>query len=114
MLRERVRGGASETARRALADADAALPAAGALARDAAAAAVAAGDADFQAPTAAAAAAARLAAQQAAEGVVDATIEAIGPAALSADLPLERWFRELRVMRESDGGIARLRAMGAR
>ena len=114
MLRERVRGGASESARRALADADAALQAAGALARDAAASAVAAGDADFHAPTAASAAAARLAAQQAAEGVVDATIEAIGPAGLSADLPLERWFRELRVLRESDGGIARLRGIAGR
>ncbi len=113
MLRERVRGGGSETARRALAGADAALRAAGALARDAAAGAVAAGEAGFDAATAASAAAARLAAQQAAEQVVDATIEAIGPAALSADLPLERWFRELRVVRESDGGLARLRGMGA-
>jgi alkylation response protein AidB-like acyl-CoA dehydrogenase len=114
MLRERARGDASDAARRALADADAALHAAGALAREAAATAVGADDATFTAATAATAAAARLAAQQAAEQVVDATIEAIGPAALSADLPLERWFRELRVLRESDGGIARLRGMAAR
>ncbi len=100
MLRERARAGDSESTRWALADADVSLRAAAALSRDAA--------------DAATAAAARLVAQQTAEQVVDATIGAIGPAALSADLPLERWFRELRVLRESGGGLARLRAMSAR
>ena len=100
MLRERARAGDSESTRWALADADASLRAAAALSRDAAGAATAA--------------AARLVAQQTAEQVVDGTIGAIGPPALSADLPLERWFRELRVLRESGGGLARLRAMSAR
>ena len=103
MLRERARADAAESTRWALADADVHLRAAAALARD-----VADG-----AGVAAEAASARLIAQQAAEQVVDATIAAIGPPALSADLPLERWFRELRVLRESDGGLARLRAMSA-
>ena len=102
MLRERARAGDSESTRWALADADASLRAAAALSRDAAGG----GPAE--------AAAARLVAQQTAEQVVDATIAAIGPPALSADLPLERWFRELRVLRESGGGLARLRAMSAR
>ena len=59
------------------------------------------------------AAQARLAAQEAAARVVDTAIMAMGAAGLSADLPLERWLRELRVLRESDGGASRLRETAA-
>lgn len=49
-------------------------------------------------------AAARLLAVEAASRVVDRTIQLHGGAGMSADLPLERWYRELRVRRLDDGG----------
>jgi len=48
--------------------------------------------------------AARLLAAEAASRVVDRTIQMHGGAGMSADLPLERWYRELRVRRLDDGG----------
>ena len=48
-------------------------------------------------------------AADAAVGVVDRTIELHGLAALSADLPLERWARDLRSRRAAEGGAAQQR-----
>lgn len=63
-------------------------------------------DEDF-APSAALA---RLLAAEAAGRVVDRTIQIHGPAALSADLPLERWYRELRLRRLDDGAAGAQRS----
>ena len=45
-----------------------------------------------------------MAALEAASRVVDRTIRLHGGAGVSADLPLERWFRELRVRRAEGMG----------
>jgi len=50
--------------------------------------------------------AARLHAALAALEVVDRTIQLHGGAGVSTDLPLERWYRDLRVRRIDDGGEA--------
>ena len=138
IARARARGGrAGESGRWALADGQMLLAGARALVQEAAgpawelseeteatddstgASAGASAGAPAGAPEAAsaagaAAAQARLAAQAAASQAVDGAMAALGPAGLSADLPLERWFRELRVMRASDGGAGRLREATAR
>ena len=49
-------------------------------------------------------AAARVTAAGAATAIVDRTIQLHGSAGLSADLPLERWYRDLRTRRIDDGG----------
>ncbi|PZC48448.1 MAG: acyl-CoA dehydrogenase [Chloroflexi bacterium] len=128
IMRARLRsapiGGSAEADRWALADCDVALSAASAFTQAVAIsapwAAQEASDEDTDATRAPAApwgaeqvAGARLAVQDAAGRAVDAAITAMGPAGVSTDLPLERWWRELRVMRESDGGPARLRAATA-
>ena len=118
IMRARLRstpiGGSAEPHRWALADCDVALSAASAFTQ------AVARHADTDAPRTTAAPwgaeqgpGPRRAAQDAADRAVNATISAIGPASLSTDLPLERWWRELRVMRESHGGPARLRAAAA-
>jgi len=120
MVRERARGGgAGESGRWAVADGQTLLAAARGLVQRAADPAWTLGDgtpgstAEVDAAesrgVAARAAQARQAAQAAAMQVVDGAITTLGPAALSTDLPLERWFRELRVLQESDGGPGRLR-----
>ena len=50
------------------------------------------------------AAAARLLAAETAQRVVDRSIQLHGSAGISADLPLERWYRDLRARRLDDGG----------
>lgn len=53
---------------------------------------------------------ARLAAGSAATAVVDRTIQLHGSAGISADLPLERWYRDLRLRRIDEGGEAAQRS----
>lgn len=53
-------------------------------------------------------------ANEAAEGVVDWAMDLHGPAGGSADLPLERWARELRWQRLSSGGVDQSRLAIAR
>ena len=48
-------------------------------------------------------------ATEAAIGVVDRTLELHGPLALSADLPLERWARDLRSRQAAEGGATQQR-----
>ena len=43
-------------------------------------------------------------ASDAALDIVERTLELHGPLAASADLPLERWLRDLRARRLSEGG----------
>ena len=113
---ERARGGeAGESRRWAVADGQALVAGARALVRTAADPAweEQGEDKEDAGAAEATAAQARLAALVAAGRVVDGAMTALGPAGLSADVPLERWFRELRVVRESDGGRRRLREVSA-
>ena len=50
-------------------------------------------------------------ASEAAIGVVDRTLELHGPVALSADLPLERWARDLRTRHAAEGGSTQQRLL---
>ena len=50
-------------------------------------------------------------ASEAAIGVVDRTLELHGPLALSADLPLERWARDLRTRHAAEGGPTQQRLL---
>ena len=125
IVSDRPRSVTTAGGRWAVTDAEATLASAGALVREAAGPAWAVGveagpgecataapprrESAQDAGAIAAVARARRAALDASAHAVDGAITALGPAGLSADLPLERWFRELRVVRESDGGPARLR-----
>lgn len=94
------RAAADDSARWALAEQETALRSARLMTRQAAAASA---GAEPGRDRERAAAAARRLAVEAASRVVDGTITLLGPAGLSADLPLERWYRELRVQRAAAG-----------
>lgn len=64
----------------------------------------AASECDAGGPTPESALAALAFAAEAAVGVVDRTLELHGPLAYAADLPLERWSRDLRTRRAAEGG----------
>ena len=53
---------------------------------------------------------ARLVAGSAATTIIDRTIQLHGSAGISADLPLERWYRDLRLRRIDEGGEATQRS----